>query len=170
MRNAGRVVPSLVAALLSLSLVGAGGAPRALAADDTLSRSSLKGLRTIGLIVEKLPPEAEAEGLTREQVQKDVELRLKDSGVTVAKEAGGFLYVSVQTVKFSDGSGHSYSIALEFAQPVLLVRDTQTLVLGATWSLSAAGTAAQGKLSLARVDVVSLVDKFVSAYRSVNGK
>ena len=170
MRNAGRAVPSLVAALLSLSLVGAGGAPRALAADDTLSRSSLKGLKTIGLIVEKLPPEAEAEGLTREQVQKDVELRLKDSGVTVAKEAGGFLYVSVQTVKFPDGSGHSYSIALEFAQPVLLVRDTQTLVLGATWSVSATGTAAQGRLSLARVDVVSLVDKFVSAYRSVNGK
>jgi len=170
MRNVGRTVPSLTVALLSLSLVGAGEAPRALAADDTLGRASLKGLKAIGLIVEKFPPEAEAEGLTREQVQKDIELRLKDSGVTVAKEAGGFLYVSVQTVKFPEGSGHSYSITLEFAQPVLLVRDTQTLVLGATWSLSATGTAAQGRLSLARLDVVNLVDKFVSAYRSVNGK
>ena len=161
---------SLTTALLFLSLAGAGGAPWALAADDTLSRSSLKGLKTIGLIVEKLTPAAEAEGLTREQVQRDVELRLKDSGVPVAKEAGGFLYVNVQTVKLPDGSGHSYSIALEFAQPVLLVRDTQILVLGTTWSLSAVGTAAQGKLSLARVDVVTLVDRFVSAYRSVNPK
>lgn len=77
MRNAGLKSRSLAAALLFLG--GAGGAPLALAADDTLSRASLKGLKAIGLIVEKLPPEAEAEGLTREQVQKDVELRLKDS-------------------------------------------------------------------------------------------
>lgn len=164
MRSASR----LAMALLALSLVGIGGAPRALAADDSVSRSSLKGLKVIGLVVERIPPEAEKEGLTREQLQKDVELRLKDSGVTVAKEAGGFLYVTVQTSPAPDASVHSYSVGLEFTQPVLLVRDTQILVLGTTWSLSATGTAAQGKLSLARVDVVNLVDRFISAYRSVN--
>jgi hypothetical protein len=156
--------------LLALSLVGIGGASRALAADDAVSRSSLKGLKAIGLVVERIPPEAEREGLTREQLQKDVELRLKDSGVTVAKEAGGFLYVTVQTFLSSDASVHSYAVGLEFTQPVLLVRDTQILVLGTTWSLSATGTAALGKLSLARVDVVSLVDRFINAYRTVNAR
>ena len=155
-------------ALLFLSLVGLGRVPEAAAADDSVSRSSLKGLKAIGLIVEKMSPEAEQEGVTREQVQKDVELRLKDSGLPVAKEAAGFLYVTVQTTRSPDASGHSYSVGLEFTQPVLLVRDTQILVLGTTWSLFATGTVAQGKLSLARVDVVNLVDKFVSAYRSVN--
>ena len=158
---------SLATALLCLSLVGS-GAPWASAADDTVSRSSLKGLKAVGLIVEKMSPEAEQEGVTREQVQKDVELRLKDSGLPVAKEAAGFLYVTLQTARSPDASGYSYSVGLEFTQPVLLVRDTQILVLGTTWSLFATGTVAQGKLSLARVDVVGLVDKFLNAYRSAN--
>jgi hypothetical protein len=156
-------------ALVCLSL-GIGGKPGAFAADDTVSRSSLKGLKAIGLVVGKMPPEAEAEGLTREQVQKDVELRLKDAGMPVAKEAAGFLYVTLQTTRSPDASGYSYSVGVEFTQPVLLVRDTQILVLGTTWSLSATGTAGQGKLALARVDVVSLVAKFLSAYQSVNPK
>jgi hypothetical protein len=157
-------------AVLFLSLVGAGGTSRVFAADDSVSRSSLKGLKTVGLVVEKMPPEAEKEGLTREQLQRDVELRLRDSGMAVAKEAGGFLYVSVQLSKSPDTAGHSYAIGLEFTQPVLLVRDTKILVLGTTWSLSAIGAAAPGKLSLARVDAVNLVDKFVNAYQAVNAK
>lgn len=159
---------SLAIALLFLSLVWTGSVPDASGADDSVSRSSLKGLKAIGLIVEKMSPEAEQEGITREQVQKDVELRLKDSGLPVAKEAAGFLYVTLQTTRTPDASGHSYSVGLEFTQPVLLVRDTQILVLGTTWSLFATGTVAQGKLSLARVDVAGLVDKFLNAYRSVN--
>lgn len=159
---------SLAIALLFLSLIWMGRVPDASGADDSVSRSSLKGLKAIGLIVEKMSPEAEQEGVTREQVQKDVELRLRDSGLPVAKEAAGFLYVTVQTTRTPDASGHSYSVGLEFTQPVLLVRDTQILVLGTTWSLFATGTVAQGKLSLARVDVAGLVDKFLNAYRSVN--
>ena len=165
-----RRVRCLTLALLFLSPLGAGWTSWAFAADDSVSRSSLKGLKTIGLVVEKMPLEVEKEGLTREQLRKDVELRLKDSGVTVAKEAGGFLYVRVETSKSPDAPVHSYSVGLEFTQPVLLVRDTQILVLGTTWSLSSTGTVVQDKLSLARVDVANLVDRFVSAYRSVNAK
>ena len=156
------------APVLAALLVGLGRVPEAAAADDSVSRSSLKGLKAIGVLVEKMSPEAEKEGLTQEQVQKDVELRLKDSGVPVAREAAGFLYVTVQPTRSPGASGYSYSVLLEFTQPVLLVRDTQILVLATTWSLFTTGTAAEGKLSLARVDVASLVDKFVNAYQSVN--
>jgi|SoiMethySBSTD1v2_1073268.scaffolds.fasta_scaffold3308556_1 hypothetical protein len=56
-------------------------------ADDSQSaRNSLRGLLGVEVIVEDLKPEVERAELSRTQLQTDVELRLRQSGIRVLTE------------------------------------------------------------------------------------
>jgi hypothetical protein len=54
--------------------------------DDPFSRETLRGLGAVHVVIEHLQPNAERAGLTRSQVQTDVELRLRKAGIRVLKE------------------------------------------------------------------------------------
>src|SRR4051794_14659575 len=68
-------------------------------------RASLKGVKGFTIVVETLPPEIEQRGVSVESIKTDVELRLRQSGVTVyanldedKNPAIASLYVNVNAI------------------------------------------------------------------------
>ena len=91
-------------------------------ADTELQRQTLKNLQGVEVLVGHLGPEAERDGLSRSTILVDVQLRLRQAGITVVSDKDGAptLYVRVNALRFRDQpSGlYAYSVALDLRQPV----------------------------------------------------
>lgn len=75
-------MPRVGAWILLILVLGLAGSP-AVAMDTELSRSTLKGLRGVSVMIESLEPEVERDGLSRSTIETDVELKLRQAGITV---------------------------------------------------------------------------------------
>lgn len=153
-------------------------ASAATAGDDGFSRPSLKGLKGVYVLVESLQAEAERSGLNQTSIQTDVELKLRQAGITVLTEAEGHaapggptLYINVNTQSSRSGSLYAFSIDVELKQDVLLDRDPSIRLPGvATWSMGGVGIVSRDSFREIRNDIKDDVDQFINAYLSVNPK
>jgi hypothetical protein len=111
-------------------------------------RESLRGQKAVGVLVASIHPDAERDGLTREQLQTDVELRLRKAGIPMRGDEGPgrtrktrpiILYVSIDTIKTNLGL-YAYAIRIEANQTVALKAPEMVLTLGTTWSTGSIGT------------------------------
>lgn len=143
---------------------------------ESIGHESLRGLQGVMVVVEKIQPEAERDGLTKSQLQVGVELELRKSGIKVlTKEerlstpGGPYLYVNVNLRKSSVGV-YGISIKVELYQELILSRDPSIITLAATWHTGYAGIV--GVMNLRNVyDVTKdLIDIFINDYLSVNPK
>jgi hypothetical protein len=148
-----------------------------LLADDETARSTLKGLRVLKVVVENLPEYAERDGLVRDTVQTDVELKLRQAGITVSSDASvrsqATVYVNVNPLKLSGPSSglYAYSVSLELTQPVRLIRDPGVWAVASTWKArGSVGTVGGGNLSRIRDSVRDATDEFINDYLAVNPK
>jgi hypothetical protein len=145
------------------------------ASDTEYSRKSLKGLPGVYGVVEELADPVTQDGLNKQDIQTDVELKLRLAGVKVLTEKEHLaipgmpdLYVRV-TPLFRDNL-YAFWIEVDLEQNILLQRD-QTIVVGATtWSEARIGMIGKNRLSEIRNDIKDLIDKFLNAYFSVNPK
>src|SRR4030042_2688226 len=111
------------------------------AADSPSARATLKGITEIKVVVEKLPPDVEEDGLTVSQLQTDIELRLRQSGIKVVPSAEPYLYVNVNTSKSKTVGLYAFRMDVEFKQSVSLIRNPAILYGSATtWSTGGVGT------------------------------
>jgi hypothetical protein len=156
-------------ALMTLLLLGLPVPARP--GDQPNDRATLKGLKTIMVVVEHLTPEAERDGLTKDQLQTDVEVRLRKAGIKVTSSEieEAYLYLNVFTVKDSSGQ-YVYHIRLEFNQEVILKRNRNVSLPAPTWSLDLGGIVGAQKLHEVRDDVADMVDRFINAYLEQNPK
>jgi len=137
---------------------------------------SLRGLKGVYVIIESLKPDIEADGLREDQIQTDVELKLRLAGIKVLteeeweKELGcPCLYVKVSARKWE--SIYSCSTDVELHQDVYLVRDSSIRVFGAiTWYKSSFGLIGEMKVYQIRDSIKDYVDEFINDYLSVNPK
>jgi hypothetical protein len=128
------------------------------------------------VVVENLDnPDAEKDGLTRDQIQTDVELHLRLAGIKVltmeqrqATPGMPYLYVNLNTVK--NRETYSFSIEITLRQRVNLRRDPNISVAAATWDVRRIGTVGSADLNHVRDDIKDDVDKFINAWLSVNPK
>ena len=132
----------------------------------------LYGLGNVPVVVEDLDTDATNIGLTKQNLQTDVELRLRQSGVKVGPNRDFvYLYLSVIVMK---GPGDVYAIGLdlELNQPVTLVRDPKIDPgLAPTWSLSRLSLVNRTQVrGYAHQSVRDLVDQFLNAYLEQNPK
>jgi hypothetical protein len=153
-----------------IGLSGVGG----WAGDSESDRATLRGVEGMYVIVEELEPEVERAGLTRHQLQTDVELRLRQAGIRVlTKEerletlGAPWLYVNVNVVLRSDGLT-AFSTRVELNQVALLKTDG-SLVIVPTWSVASIGSVGRIRfVDTIRNDVRDYVDGFINAYLSVH--
>jgi hypothetical protein len=146
--------------------------------DPRGERQSLKGLKGVYVLVEDLKAEAERDGLNQASIRTDVELKLRQAGITVltkaeAEAAPGApcLYISVDTKGSQSESLYGVSMKVELKQNVRLDRDPSMWLPGVTtWSVEAVGTVGRGKLRNLRDRVKDYADRFINAYLSVNPK
>jgi len=139
---------------------------------------TLIGLDSIGVLIENLHPAALEAGLSPDQLQTDVELKLRLAGIKVlSKEEfrrlllAPYLYVQVTAGKSSNFSVYAVSVNVDFKQMVFLVRDPNVVTMGATWR--------SGEVIIAGKDVITegirgcvrdLVDEFINDFLAANPK
>src|SRR2546426_1004036 len=143
-----------VLALLSATLVS----PLVGQEDDEYTRKTLAGL-TMYVLVEHIPDEAERDGLDTTQIRTDVELKLRQAGISVltheewlSTAAAPYLYVNVQVFK-NPANFYAYSANVELRQRVTLVHSPSTSALATTWSAHGTiGTVGSQKVGSVRED------------------
>src|SRR5207249_6328300 len=161
-------VLALLSATVVSRLVGQG--------DNESTRKTLAGLTGLYVSVEHIPDEMQRDGLDTTQIQTDVELKLRQAGITVltrqewlSTAAAPFLYVNVQAIKNSNL--YAFSVDVQLRQRVTLVHDPAVLILATTWSATGViGTVGSKKLSSLRETVRDLTDQFINAYLAANPK
>jgi hypothetical protein len=148
-------------------------APIAHAIDSEDTRSSLRGLKGVEVIIDLSPrPEVEQNGLTASAIRTDVELKLRQAGIPVLATEGGNPWLGVIiNVLPSSGTIWPYVITVELRQSAFLLRDSSILALGTvTWSVGSFGGVGKQDLRSVRDDAKDQVDKFINAYLAVNPK
>ena len=142
------------------------------------NRATLRGLKGVGVLVEKLPTEVEKEGLDRNELQRAVESKLQSAGIRLlTKEeslrAPGepYLYININVnIAKTESDIYPYSIDLLLIQKVSLLRDPKLTSYAVTWSTGGVGSIAKPILSQLRESVEAMVDVFVNAYLMENPK
>ncbi len=160
---------ALLSAAVVSRLVGQG--------DNESTRNTLAGLTGMYVLVEHIPDEAERDGLDTTQIRTDVELKLRQAGITVLTQqewlstaAAPYLYVNVQAIK-NRANVYAFSADVELRQRVTLVRNPGMSILATTWSATGIiGTVGSQKLGAVREDVRDLTDQFINAYLAANPK
>jgi serine/threonine protein kinase len=144
---------------------------RAAAGDSAVQRSSLRALKSIGVVVESAGSDAADCDLPTGTWQTDVELKMRVAGIEVRPGLDPRLHISVQPLKLEGLSHYLYSVKAELNQAASLVRDAAIFLPVRTWHSELVGIVETDKLNQVIRDAVSdLADEFVNAYLSVNPK
>ena len=120
----------------------------------------------------------EREGLNREHLQRDIEVRLRQAGLhvlTISEVANlpgaPYLYVAVYPIIGPSINVNTYAVALTLKQLVQLSRNPSTELFATTWE----GPIHLSSLSDSRVldirsRIFDAVGRFIVDYRDVNSK
>jgi hypothetical protein len=140
------------------------------------NRATLRGLKGVGVLVEKLPPEVEQEGFKRDQLQMEVESKLRTAGIKVLTKEEAFntpgepfLYININVnMAKTESDIYPYSIDLLLIQKVSLLRDPKLTSYAITWSTGGVGSIAKQIVSQLRENVEAMVDVFIKTYLAEN--
>jgi hypothetical protein len=160
---------ALLAAAVASPLLGQG--------DNEDTRKTLAGLNGVYIYVEEIKDEVQRDGLSQSQTQTDVELRLRQAGITVltrehylSMTGTGVLYVNVNALKNSpDLYTYTADVEVQLRQPVRLIR-TPSVTVFATPTWSVAVLSAGATVSSIRDHVRDATDRFINAYLAANPK
>ena len=145
--------------------------------DDETTRNTLADLKGVQVLVESIKDEVQRDGLRESQIQTDVELKLRQAGISVltheewlSTAAAPYLYVNVQASKNSAGI-YAFTVDVELRQRVTLIQNPSMRVLAPTWSATGIiGTVGSQKVGSVREYVRDLTDQFINAYLAANPK
>lgn len=145
--------------------------------DSRHGRAALSGLDGMSAVVEDIKPEIEDDGLTRDQLQGDIERILQDAGIKVLSEreycenerrpllAVVPNILKIKSIPVRITSFYVYSINVTFSQRVYLP-ELHCLIPGRTWTTGFLGYSPN--LNDIRESVRNMVGIFVEAFLSVN--
>ncbi|MBU2495848.1 MAG: hypothetical protein KJ935_05065 [Candidatus Omnitrophica bacterium] len=148
------------------------------------NRIPFHGLKTVAVFVENIDQEAVKDGLSKEQIKIDVELRLREAGIQVVPvekslslSTPSYLYVIVNTVKFSSGLEYVYGTSVQLKQVVVLKRKKPAklpiaYLWATTWEKSEGVeiTWVEDLVGNVREHINEKVDAFISDYLAENPK
>jgi len=146
--------------------------------DSEVSRATLAGIKGLRVVVEELQPNVQKYaarfGLSGAQIRRDVEQKLRESGLPVVEGNDWLtlpgrpaLYVNINTHE-TEKYWYAYDIKLELRQLAVLSANPQVKTLAGTWSISITGLANIGNLNLIRQDAGGLAGRFAAAWKLVN--
>jgi hypothetical protein len=140
------------------------------AGDAPLDRATLRGLGSVGVIIDPIDPDLVKEGLTQDLLQKRIEGRLRDAGIGVDPSAPEFVGLRVMQVRAQRGP-YALCLSVGLYQPVLLVRNKDVKTSTETWAVETVLMADPKVVSREALNSADeLADRLVAAYRSANPK
>ena len=143
------------------------------ALDTPEARATLKGVRLLRVNVDVDTPGLAQDGLTKEELQKEVQGRLGAAGIVVAPityAALPMLWIVLTTDKVPGADLYAASIKVAFFQYVRLGRGPETGAPAATWELEGVGSVPASDASELRSWVRDYVDRFITAFLEQNPK
>jgi hypothetical protein len=146
------------------------------AGDAPLDRATLRGLGSLGVIIDPIDPELAKEGLTQDLLQKRIEGRLRDAGIAVDPSAPEFVGLRILQVRAQKGSfaqrpPYALCLSVGVYQPVVLVRNKDVKTATETWAVDTVLMADPKVVSREALNSVDeLADRLIAAYRSANPK
>lgn len=145
-------------------VLGTGASGLAQSEDE---REYLVDLREVNVLVEELPAEIEAAGLTRNGIEEAVEQRLRERRVPIGRSRlAGDLYVRIGTHRGSTGL-YAYFARVSLQQLVTIEGNRQRAFVD-TWDLESLGMVGEGNLPQVEQVVLQIVDVFIDDYFAVN--
>ena len=141
--------------------------------DDEKARDTLRDIGTIGIVVgwDGTGIEEEALRASREKVQTDMALRLKEKGIKVHSKGSinnpPFLYIEIHSYRCSKNA-HAAYFGVKVMQEIYLKEKKDVSSISPTWS--SGGVVGIVMDELFEDMITSLVDEFAAAYLSVNSK
>ncbi len=143
-----------------------------------LEVQSLAGVKDIYVLLAPLKEDAKYAGLTEEQLQTDVELKLRLAGIKVntkeeflASEDMAHVYVRCGTSSNKDIPSIPYTVSVSLGQTVQLRRSPNVSVSGTTWETGFVGLCPKGKFQeITRQVVKNQMDEFINDYLTANPK
>ena len=162
-----KVMPVIVVLALVLLLPGISTAL-------TRKQKALVGLEGVQVVVEGPGPEAERLGLSKNQIKKDVERRLRKAGVRVLikqeqEETPGTPQLFVKIAASINKMGiFAYSISVDLIEFVTLFTGEKAFVT--VWEKGEAGSVRLNNINQIQPRINSLVDGFIKDYLTANPK
>lgn len=139
-------------------------------------QGTLKGLPGVRVLVEDVKDVTKGM-VTKDLVQTDVELRLRQLGIkvfsTTSDMNAAFLHVDVSILKEESSPADPlfiYGVEVAVQQVVRLERASTVQAIGTTWKTRSVGFAATSKLDNVRRVVIDAVDEFANVFLSANQK
>lgn len=133
----------------------------------------LRGLEQVYVVVERLKPEIERDGLYGSTLQSDAEMTLKMAGIGVLEQEepdqpakGPCLFLQVNALKFSEG--YIYDTRVSLREPVLVLR-TRMQMDGTTLRFRGQ-FGCTPHLSDIREEARDALNSFVKAWQEANPK
>jgi hypothetical protein len=139
-------------------------------------RETLKGIKSMTIVVEGIKqPDATANRLTKEVIEKDVTEKLQEAGINVAPFTDltsdlPWVYVNIHLMEHKELSGfYTFSLGVEVRQFVILKRIARLGFNAATWDHRLVGMISSSEaVSTVRDSLNKAMDRFVDDYRAVN--
>jgi len=137
------------------------------AGDAALDRATLRGLKSVGVVIDTLDAELTRQGLSAGDLAARITDRLQKAGVPTDKSATEFVGLRIMQVHDKKGP-YGLCLSIGTYQPVVLVRDKNMKTATQTWEVETV-VVADAKLvrEAALNSVDDLVDRFVAAWKSV---
>jgi hypothetical protein len=140
---------------------------------DEEQRQVLRGLERVHVVIKRLKPEIELDGLYRSTLQSDVELTIQMAGIKVLSEEESLqtpgtpdLCLKLNALKCS--SGYVYNVGLSLEEKVTLVR--RSIQIPATTLRIWEQLGIAPRLSDIRDAVKDLLEEFVKGWQAANQK
>lgn len=139
---------------------------------------SLAGIDALYVFVQGLTEGAKKAGLTTEQIQSEVEDKLKQMDVKVVSEEEGLkiagspvLYVNISVHKRTRTAAFVYHVDVGVLQRVTLMREPTIRLMSITWNKGQLGHCPSSALAKSLRETVGyLMDRFQKDYRAANPK
>jgi hypothetical protein len=146
-------------------------------AHPTGDRDNLRGLRGFSLLVRIDEPNLEKDGVTHDQLQTRVEVKLRQAGIRILSisELPGtpgqpILSLRVVALRGESPRGYAFGVELGMLERVILDRDRNRVIYGMIWREARAGFV--GFLAVRSIYeyVSDVLDVFITDYLAANPK
>ena len=144
--------------------------------DDSDSRKTLSGIKSLDISVSDIGQDAIIQrGLTSSQIQTDVELKLRSSGIKIIPSpkqnptnvGDPHIFVQITIIK-TDNDLVAFDVNFELRQIVSLTRDHSILAYATTWRAGVTGLIPLTRSERIRDVAKDLTDQFINAYLAAN--
>lgn len=154
-----------ISLLLMAIALPAGGA-----GDAALDRATLRGVKSVNVVIDPVAAELQKEGATADVLRTRLEDRLREAGIPVDTTATEFVALRLTSVRAARGP-FAIAATIGLYQPVVLVRDRTIKTATQTWEVETVVLADTKQVYRACMDSMDeLAGHFVTAYRAVNGE